>query len=685
MQGRRSIAVALALAAGSSGCQPQPIPPRTLSTSVTSSDHKVQFGIDTSAMDRTVMPGKSFFLFANGTWYRNAEFAADETYVGARMALVKQRRERIRKLIEGAANSHSVDPTSTTVGTFYRSFLNVEQINAAGLKPALNDLKKIEAIADHAALLDMFASSPASSFPSPIAASTFYDFHNPGWMRLRLAPGGLNLPREAYSAKDEAGKELLEDYTSYLAENLAMAGEAEPLSKAQAVLALEKNLAARRWPSADAADFMKTANSLSLQQLQDITPGFDWPRYMERLGAGRIDTLIITEPDSMASLLEIVRDTPIGTWRAWAKAHYLTKNAPYLGEDLAQHHFAFFGRRLGGEEAQQPRWERSVVLVEQFFGMGVGRLYVEQYFSPEDRATVTAIFANIRSEMRQRISNAEWMSDITRREALRKIDTLKVKIGYPDKWPDYSELEFEPDDFYGNLELARALSWREKMAAIQQPFPADEWQTTPQMSGAAANPISNEITVPAGALEPPYFASNADPAVNYGAIGGVLGHELSHMFDLLGRQFDADGNLRDWWAPEDAARYLEIASRVEKQYSAFEVAPNLFLNGKVTQNENIADISGLTLAHAAYHRAYPKAGSIAGFTPDQRLFMGWAQMRAGKMRDQMLRRQALRGPHSPDYFRVDGVVRNIDAWYQAFNIKPGEALYLAPDERAHFW
>jgi predicted metalloendopeptidase len=685
MPQRPSIAVALVAAAALAGCQATGGAPEPVVNAIMPPDQHSGFGIDLSAMDPDVAPGDSFFLYVNGAWYRNAQFAPDETYIGARMSLINQRRERIRSLIEKAAASQATDPTSSAVGTFYRSFLNTDAINAAGLAPARADLARIRAITTHEALFELFASAPASAFPSPIAASTFYDFHNPGWIRLRLAPGGLGLPREAYFPKDEAGKQILGDYAAYLAGMLKAAGETEAESKAEAVLALETTLAQRRWSSAEAVDFMKTANSLSIAELQALTPDFDWQSYIAHSGAGGIDTVIVTQPDSMKPLIETIRATPLATWRAWAAAHYLSENAPYLGDDLGERRFAFFGRRLGGQEAQQPRWERAVQLVEQFFGMGVGRLYVEEYFSPRDRAAVSEIFANIRSEMRDRIRTAEWMSETTRNEALRKIDTLKVKIGYPDEWPDYAALTINRDDFFGNLGRARSLAWRERMAMIQQPIPADKWQTTPQMSGAAANPIANEITVPAGALEPPYYDADADPAVNYGAIGGVLGHELSHMFDLLGRQFDADGNLRDWWAPEDAARYLEIAARVEKQYSAFEAAPNLFLDGKVTQNENIADISGLTLAHAAYHRAHPDAGTIAGFTPDQRLFMGWAQMRAGKMRDTMLRQQVARGPHSPDYFRVDGVVRNIDAWYRAFDIAPSAALYLAPEERARFW
>lgn len=675
----------LALLAILSGCQSTVAPHEGPPSSTEAKPKFGRFGIDEAKMDQSVAPGDSFFLYANGSWYNHVQFAPDETYVGARMSLISKRRERIRQLVETAASGENTDPTSEAIGVFYRSFLDEEAINRNGIDAVKKDLATLRSITSYQALFDQFARAPATGFPSPIEASTFYDFHHPGWIRYRLAPGGLGLRRETYLEDTDQNRELRTAYADYISDLLGMANETDVQSKTRSIVELETRLARSRWTSAEAANFMRTANSLPIEELQALAPDFDWHRFLELAGTGQIDTVLVTEPSSMKLLIETIRATPLETWRAWAIAHYLSDNAPYLSRRLSERRFEFYGKRVTGLEAQSPRWERGVELVENFFGMGVGRLYVQEYFSDADRSQVAMMFANIRAEMRRRIEKAEWMSDTTRSEALRKIDTLKVKIGYPDQWPDYSDLHFLAGDFFGNLKLARAFAWHERMALIQKPIPTERWQTTPQMSGAAANPVSNEITVPAGALEPPFFDPKADPAVNYGAIGGVLGHELSHMFDLLGRQFDAEGNLRDWWTPEDSERYLAIADRIATQYDDFEALPGLYLDGKISQNENIADISGLTLALAAYHRAYPNAKSIHGFTPDQRLFLGWAQMRAGKMRETSLREQVARGPHAPDEFRVDGVVRNIDAWYSAFAIDTDAKLYLAPQKRAHFW
>ncbi len=646
------------------------------------------FGIDISAMDPAARPGDDFFRYVNGHWYDNRAFAADETYVGARSSLIAQRKARVLDIIEAASRSAESSPVSRIVGPFYASFMDQAAIDAAGLRPLAPELRLIDGIRDHAGLFRLFAQAPGLGTASPIEGSVFYDFHAPGWMRYTITPGGLGLPsRELYLDESPAARDMRQAYRDYVASLLRTMEEEAPEAKAAAIVALERALAEVQWPGAEARDFLRTANSLSLAQLQALTPDFDWPAFLQAGGVTGVDTVIVRQPSAMAPLIALIRSTPIETWRAWLRFHLVSDNADYLSAPIAAQHFAFHGRRLSGQEEPAPRWQQGVDLVEGHFGQAVGQLYVERWFPEQRRQMVRDMFDHIRAEMRDRIVHSQWMGDATRAEALRKLDTLVVKIGYPDRWPSYDGLTFDPRDFYGNLRQARASAWRRSTAMIRQPLERDRWMTTPQSSGAAANPNLNEITVPAGALEPPYFDPAADPAVNYGAIGGVLGHELSHMFDQVGRQMDATGALRDWWTPEDAARFRSVAARVEARYGEYEALPGLRVNGAITINENIADISGLTLAYAAYHRSLRGSAPpvIGGFSADQRLFMGWAQMRAGKMRDAALRQQVAIGPHSPDYFRVNGVVRNIDAWYRAFAIGPEDRLYLPPERRAHFW
>ncbi len=646
------------------------------------------WGVDLSAMDPATKPGDDFFRYANGHWYDSYKFKPDETYVGARADLFALRRARIHSLIEDAAKAASPDPIAANTGALYASFVDVARIDAQGMGPLAPDLARIRAITTRADLAREFAQAPLLRGGSPFESSTFLDFHAPGRQRYTVTPGGLGLEEpEAYTDPSPAAQKTRDAYLAYVEAMLRFAGEADAPAKAKAILDLETRLAKAQWPSADANNFLKTANDQSPAQLAAEAPGFDWPLFLKETGASDLDVIIVRQPTAMKGLVDEVNRTPLDVWRAWLAYKLVSNNAEYLSTDVAAVKFDFFDRRLDGQQEPTPRWSRGVDLVEGYMGQAVGKLYVEKYFPESSRRQVAAMFDNIRAVMRDRLLHAAWMSEPTRAEALRKIDALKVKIGYPTVWPDYSDLQFDRNDLYGNLRQARRHRWLAQLGGARRPFDPGAWQTTPQTSGAAADPTQNEVTVPAGALEAPFFDPAADPAVNYGGIGGVLGHELSHMFDELGRQMDETGALRDWWAPEDAAKYEAIAKRVEQEYDTFEALPGHPVNGKLTLNENIADISGLGIAYEAYHRSLGgrTAPVLDDFTGDQRFFLGWAQIRAGKMRDETLLQTMKSDPHAPEYFRVNGAVNNIDAWYAAFDVKPGDKLYRAPADRAKFW
>jgi putative endopeptidase len=507
-------------------------------------------------------------------------------------------------------------------------------------------------------------------------------------MRLTIAPGGLGMgDREPYLDDSAAGQKMRAAYLSYVETVLKLAGEEDPAGKARAVLDLETRLARPQWPSNQAYDLMKTANDRTPAELKAEAPGFDWDRFLAAGDAAGLEVLIVRQPPAMAPMVEVIDATPLGTWKAWLAFHLISDHAELLPAAVRDASFSFYGKVQSGQEAPEPRWEAGANLLQEYLGQAVGRLYVERYFTPEAKAKAAEMFDNIKRAMRSRLEHASWMSPSTRAEALKKIDTLVVKIGYPDEWPDFAGVRLERDDLWGDIKRLRARAWAERIATIRRPLDRAKWQMSVQSSGAAANPNLNEITVPAGSLEPPYFDPDADAAINYGGAGGVLGHELSHMFDNLGRQMDATGALRDWWAPEDAKRYEAVADKVVRQYSSYDAVPGHKIDGRRTLGENIADISGLTLAVDAYHLSLKgrPAPVVGGYTGDQRVFLGWAQMRMGKMRPETLVQVMRSDPHAPDYFRVNGVVRNIDAWYRAFAVKPTDKLYLPPEQRARFW
>lgn len=645
-------------------------------------------GLRLSQIDKRRSAGTDFYGYANGLWHDKVVFEGNVTYAGARSDLIALRKSRIKEIVDSAARDDGTGEVSRIVGPFYSSFLDVDAIDSAGLKPAEPDLKRIFAIRSKLDLLDMFADSYSTGLPTAIGGSIFYDFHAPGWLRFTLTPDGTGLPqRELYLDSSEQSLKTRAGYRAFVVDILRLAKQSQCERKAEAIIALEAKIAELSWPTAEARNRIKTANLRTRDELKAMMPNIDWDRYLQRAGVGQAETFIVEQPDAMPKLDQLIADTPLSTWRSWALLHYLTNNAPYLSTSFARCRFAFFEQELFGQREEGPRWQRGIELVERFFGDALGQLYVERYFPENSRQIVSRMFDDIKTVMRERIVKAVWMSATTKAEALKKVDTINVKIGYPNRWPEYGSLKFDPKDFYGNLNKARKRAWNDRAELVKARLPRDRWMTTAQTSGAAANPNLNEITVPAGALEPPYFNAKADAAVNYGAIGAIIGHELSHLFDQLGRQMDATGKLRDWWTSEDAARYEAVAARVVEQYDTVEIAGVGKVSGATTLNENIADIAGLEIAFEAWQRSLggKPSPTLDGYSGEQRFFLAFAQMRAGKMTAAMMRQQLASGPHAPDEVRGNQPMRNNEAWYRAFNVTPKDPLYISPEKRAIFW
>jgi putative endopeptidase len=496
--------------------------------------------------------------------------------------------------------------------------------------------------------------------------------------------------REFYLRDDAQFREIRDQYRAHLARLLELGGiarGAEAAGAAGRILALETEIAKLHWPAAKRRERELTYNPRSRVQLLEMTQGFPLTEALASAGFGKVQEFVVREADAMAPLAALFRQTPVATWREYMAYHYLRSNASVLPQVVDDEVFAFFGKQLNGQPEQRPRWKRGVDAVDDALGEAVGQVYVERHFSPESKAQMSALVENLRKAYAQRIRALPWMTDETKKVALEKLAAFRPKIGYPDRWRDYSALGVSASDAFGNAQRAELFEWQRSIAKLDKPTDRDEWGMTPQTVNAYYSPVFNEIVFPAAILQPPFFDPAADPAVNYGAIGGVIGHEMGHGFDDQGSKSDARGVLRTWWNERDETAFKQLGDRLAEQYSQFEPLPGLRLNGRLSLGENIGDLGGLSVAFEAYRLSLGgrSAAVVDGMTGDQRFFHGWAQVWRTLFREQRLRNQIMTGPHSPAEFRVNGVVRNLDAWYEAFGVKPGDKLYLPPEKRVRIW
>jgi putative endopeptidase len=638
-------------------------------------------------MDRSVAPGIDFARYAGGEWMRTQQIPADRTRWGAFDELREQAdRDVIRLVAETVANGAPAGTDEQRIADFYSSFTDTAAIEAKGLAPLKPLLDEINAARD-AAELAVLAARPGSPLPSPLSWGVGPDQKNPDLYVLSLGHSGLGLPNRTFYSGPTAKAEQLAAYRSHIARLLSLAGVAGAEEKASAVLALETQIAEHHWLPEQLRERDKSYNPKTREELAAMAPSYPWQAAFEASLVGSASQLIVRQPDAVGPLARLWSQTPIETLKAYATYHTLQRMSEVLPKAFDEEVFSFFGRTLNGQPEQRARDKRAISALNSAMGEAVGRLYAARHFPPESKAKMLALVETMREAYAQRIRALSWMSEATKQSALQKLALFRPKIGYPDQWRDYSRLVVVKGDAFGNALRAAEFEARRRLTRLGQATDREEWNMTPQTVNASYNSVFNEITFPAAILQPPFFDPNADPAVNYGGIGAVIGHEMGHGFDDQGSKSDGYGVLRDWWAPEDVARFRALTDKLAEQYSAFEALPGLKLNGRVSLGENIGDNGGLQVAYAAYRLSLKgrEAPVLDGFTGDQRFFLGWAQVWRGLIRNEALRMQVVTGPHSPPYFRTIGPVRNMDSWYAAFGVTATDPAYLPPDRRVLIW
>jgi putative endopeptidase len=646
------------------------------------------FGVDLAGRDLGVAPGDDFFRYANGTWAANTQIPADRARWGTFDILREKADADARAIIEEVAQAGGAPGSiQQKIADYYNSFLNQTAIDAAGLAPVRPEIDQINAIRNHEDAIRVI-SAPGIAVTSPIAVSVGLDERNPDRYICNMGHAGLGLPeREYYRRSEDQFVQIRAAYVAYLERVLTLAGQADAGVKARAVMAFETRIAELHWPVADRRNRDRTYNLKTRAELRALAPRFPWDAGFEAAGLGAAQEIVVAELSAMGPLANLFMATPIATLKPYLIAALMRNNAAVLPREVDDAVFDFYGRTLNGQPQQRERWKRGVQAVNGALGEAIGQIYVQRHFPPSSKAQMLELVENLRTAYGQRIDQLSWMSPETKVAAREKLAAFRPKIGYPDRWKDYSGLEVRAGDAYGNNKRQQIFDWDFDLARLSRPTDRDEWFMTPQTVNAYYNPVFNEIVFPAAILQPPFFDPNADPAVNYGAIGGVIGHEMGHGFDDQGSKSDARGVLRDWWNADDVRRFEEVTGRLAVQYEQFEPLPGLNLNGRLTLGENIGDNGGLQVAYHAYtlSRNGADAPVLEGVSGDQRFFFGWAQVWRTLFRDEALRNQVLNGPHSPGYYRCNGTVRNMDAWYAAFDVQPGAALYLAPEERVTIW
>jgi putative endopeptidase len=648
--------------------------------------HYGSWGFDASGEDRAAKPGDDFFRYANGTYVDNMVIPADRARFGAFDTLTVLSENRVHAILEDAAASGAaLDSPRGKIGAFYRAYMDDARIDALGAQPLKADLEIVRAAGtreDIAAVMgrhDLFGDSIFGANVSP-------DAKDPTHYVLNMGTNGMGLPDKDYYLKPSfAAKKAA--YQAYIARLLTLAGWPEPEARASDIVAFETRLAEASWDRADRRDRDKTYNPMTLAELSTYAPGFDFHRFLEAGGLGQADRAVLSDNTAFPKKAAIFAQTPLPVLKAWLAFTMTDSAAPYLSKPFSDARFEFRNKTLSGQPEQPARWKRAVAATNTAMGEAVGQIYVERYFTPEAKAQMLQLVGNLKGAFAARIQKLDWMSSVTKQRALDKLGLFTVKIAYTDTWRDYSALQISPNDLYGDAKRAEEFEWKRRARRLGGPVDRAEWGMTPQTVNAYYNSTMNEIVFPAAILQPPFFDPKADMAINYGAIGGVIGHEMSHGFDDQGRKSDGNGRLRDWWTSEDGAKFDAKAKALGAQYSAFEPLPGEHINGQLTMGENIGDMGGINLALEAYHRSLggKPAPVVDGLTGDQRVFLGWAQVWRGKNRDDALIQRLHTDPHSPETARVNAVVRNVDAWYDAFGVKPGDKLYVAPQDRVHIW
>ena len=655
-------------------------------------------GIAVRNMDLRIKPGDDFYLYANGAWIARTKIPADRAGVGVFTTLLDESRRNVAVIVKQAARSSApAGSNERKVADLYASYMNVKAVDSLGLKPLQPELSRVRAIRNKQQLAAMMGSLLRADV-DPLNNTNFHTMHlfglwtSPGFRNsadyaVYLLQGGLVLPSSDYYLSNAAHmRQVRAKYVAHIAAMLRLAGYSDTGARAAKILELEQAIAKVQESLADSEVVEKANNVWTAADFESKAPGLDWNAYFAAAGLAHQREFYVWQPSAFTGESALVASTPLSTWKDWLTFHLLEEYGPFLSQPFERETFDFEGKVLVGVPQQEPRWKRAVDLVNRYLGDAVGQLYARRYFPPEAKAKAQDMVAHLIAAYHKRLEALTWLAPSTKAEALKKLDSLYVGIGYPESWKDYSAYRVEPGDLFGNVWRAQLWKYRYNIGRIGKPVDRHEWWMEPQTVNAVNLPLQNALNFPAAILQPPFFDPQAPAADNYGAIGTIIGHEISHTFDAEGSAFDAEGRLRNWWTPTDHRHFEQEAKALEEQYDGYEALPGLHVNGRQTIDEDIADLGGVAAAYEAYHdslngQAAPK---IDGFAGDQQFFIAFGQNWASKVRQAALRRQVLTDPHAPAKFRA-ATVRNSDAWYEAFDVKPGQTLYLSPDKRIRIW
>jgi endothelin-converting enzyme/putative endopeptidase len=644
------------------------------------------WGYDSSAMDSSVKPGDDFWAYVNGSWDKRTQIAPDRASAGPFVTLSDGAERDVRAIVEQLSNDPNRDQLGQQIGDYYASFMDTAAIEAAGTAPLKPYLAEINGAKSRAQLLSLFVKP---GFAAPIDLGIVPDFKDSEHYTVATGQATLGLPSREYYLDDSAKmKAHRAAYRDYIITIQKLAGLPGGEAAADRIIALETELSKAQWPAAERRQMDKIYNPMTRAELTKLAPQFEWTSTLAKAGLAGAKSVIVIEPSAVAGAGKIFASTPLSTWKEWLAFRFVSDHASVLPKAIDDARFAFYSKQLSGVQQQRDRWKRGVAAVNAALGEGVGKIYVEKHYPAESERQMTELIGNLREAYQERITSNNWMDQATRDAALAKLAAFEPRIGHPVKYIDYSTLKVVKGDPLGNAMRSGDFDYKLQLKRFPKPVDRTLWGMFPQTINAYYNPLANQITFPAAILQPPFFDPNADAAANYGAIGAVIGHEMGHGFDDQGRKFDPKGNMRDWWTADAAKAYSTRTEALVKQYDAFSPYPGVNVNGKLTLGENLGDLSGIEAAYAAYKKYTAKHGEppvIDGLTGDQRFFIAYAQAWQGKDREDAERRQILTDPHSPDRYRTNGIVRNVDAWYKAFNVQPGDKLYLPPDQRVHIW
>ncbi|MBB1304421.1 M13 family metallopeptidase [Pseudoalteromonas sp. SR43-5] len=646
------------------------------------------FGVDLTARNEAVKPGDDFFMYASGTWYNNYVMPADKTRYGAFSGLAERSEDDVKAIIEEIAARKDLNAEEKLVADFYNAYMDTETLNKLGVAPIKPLLSEISDIASTDDLAEMFGKSWLTSNKAPFGGGMWFNRLDPNKYEMSLGAGGLGLPDRSYYLEDaERFVKTRTAYVAHIADMLKFAGVENTAERAQAIVDLETKIAQGHWPREKRRNRDLTLNQVERADLSTAYPGFNWDLYFAQTGY-KVPQLNVSQPEPIKAMIELINQEDIAVWKDYLTYHAISGNAGLLSEDVFNTNFAFFGKELNGQQEPRPRWKRAISEMSgtSSLGFAIGKIYVARYFPESSKQQMSELVENLRTALGERIDNLEWMGDETKVNARAKLAAFVPKIGYPDVWQSYDGLSITKNDLIGNVKNMREFFHAESVEKELQKTDRNRWGMTPQRVNAYYNSSFNEIVFPAAILQPPFFDPNADPAVNYGGIGAVIGHEMGHGFDDQGSKSDENGVQRNWWTDADRAAFDKKADQLAAQYSKYEPIEGNFVNGRNSLGENIGDVGGLSMAYHAYKLSLngKEAPVIDGVTGDQRFFLAWAQVWKEKRTEQSMLNQLRGGTHAPGRFRAQAP-RNHDAWYKAFDVKPGDALYLPEDERVRIW